>query len=289
MSLYPHDIDDDEIRIIQPRQQSPEPEEPEPRPPRRNRGRTIVYWILGSLALLLVLWLLFFGSVGMAPPKEEKLCLAPPRTLEETRGDGYVDLRDTVAGGWPLAVMTPRDATPELALGPEALADSTAVLVVQAADVRGDNGQVVGAYVLGGDLLSKGRSKAGFCAIIDGKPTIGVADNTPYLEQAIETGGDFFRQYPLVVSGQAVDNRLQSTSLRKALAELDGETVVVMSRDKMTLNQFAEALVDLGVSNAIYLVGSTAYGFARDRYGHRLDFGIPVADPMPNTNYIVWR
>ena len=48
-------------------------------------------------------------------------------------------------------------------------------LTKQAADIRADNGKIVGAFVLKGDPLSWGLSKRGYCGIIDGKLTVGVA------------------------------------------------------------------------------------------------------------------
>lgn len=109
------------------------------------------------------------------------------------------------------------------------------------------------------------------------------------MEQAIENGGYFFRQYPLVVGGQVVENKLKPSSLRKALAELNGEIVVIMNDRKQTLNEFSQTLVNLGVTNAIYLIGSSAPGFAIDKEGHRIDFGKEVENPPLNSNYIIWE
>ena len=161
--------------------------------------------------------------------------------------------------------------------------------MAQAADVRADNGGIVGAFVKNGILISRGDSKAGFCAIIDGKPMIGVADATSYLDRAIESGGDFFRQFPLVVGGQVVENDRAGKALRKALVEINGDIAVVSSREKLTFNEFSKALVSLGVSNAIYLVGSTSYGTYRTSDGKRKDFGERVDDPFPNASYIIWK
>lgn len=157
--------------------------------------------------------------------------------------------------------MTPHNAVPVLEIGDRVLNDSITVLVVQAADVRCDNGV----------------------------PTVGVADATPMLDQAIETEGYFFRQYPLVVGGQIVENKPRGRALRKALVSNGGVVSVVLSRSKLTFHEFSQALVDLGVDNAIYLCGSTAYGFARDSAGARYEFGRRGSDTWDNTNYMVWR
>lgn len=202
---------------------------------------------------------------------------------------GFVAISDTLINKTPLTIFKPTNLTPTLHIGTDVLNDSTAKFVVQAADVRGDNGGIVGAYVNKGELISKGQAKSGFCAIIGGKINIGVADATPLLEQALETDGYFFRQYPLVVANQIVENKPKGKSLRKALAELNGEPVVVISREQMTFHDFSQSLVDLGVANAIYLVGGKGFGFAIDSEDRKNEFGRPLNNMLPNTNYIVWR
>ena len=200
-----------------------------------------------------------------------------------------MEITDTVVGDVPLVILTPRDATPQLQIGIDVLQTPDVVMAVQAADIRSDNGGIVGAYVVEGNLVSKGQAKSGFCAIIDGNITIGVADATPFFEKAIESYGYFFRQYPLVVGNQLVENKPKGRSLRKALAEWNGTTVVLLSRSRLTFHDFAQTLVDMGVANAIYLVGSEAFGFAVDSEGNRTEFGKEAPSPEASTNYIIWR
>ena len=87
--------------------------------------------------------------------------------------------------------------------------DTTVIFAAQAADVRADNGGIVGAFVLKGEPKAWGLSKKGYCASINGQITIGMADNSPLFEQATEEGGYFFRQYPLVSNGEIVENELK--------------------------------------------------------------------------------
>ena len=200
----------------------------------------------------------------------------------------YVEVIDTIIDGNPIDIYIPRNATPQLHVGVDILEDTTAIFVVPAADIRRDNGGIVGAYVLKGNLLSKGKSKAGYCAIIRGEIIIGVSDSSHYLEEAIENDGYFFRQFPLVVGGQIVENEKRQISLRKALAEWNGRPVVVMTKKRVSFNEFSQILVDLGVKNAIYLVGSTSYGFAKKADCQRQYFGVKSSSPSRNSNYIVW-
>lgn len=208
---------------------------------------------------------------------------------EPTDSKGFVEINDTVVNGKSLTILTPTNGTPILGVGEDSLDTPGVFLAMPAADIREDNGEIVGAFVLKGELLSKGRSKAGFCAIIGDKPVIGVSDATPYLEQALDNEGYFFRQYPLVVGGQIVENKPKGRSLRKALIERDGKISVVLSNDRMTFHDFSQSLVDLGVSNAIYLVGSSAYGFALDQSGTHHAYGIRSAVASPNDTYLIWQ
>ncbi len=122
-----------------------------------------------------------------------------------------------------------------------------------------------------------GQARSGFCTIIGGNITVEVADSTPFLEQALEPDGYFFRQYPLVVANQIVGNKPKSRSLRKVLAELDGHIDVIISRHRLSSHDFAQSLVNLGVKNDIYLVESSAYGFSIDYRGPKIELGIPTA------------
>ena len=134
----------------------------------------------------------------------------------------------------------------------------------------------------------------GYCASIDGEVTIGVADNSPLFEEAINRGGYFFRQYPLVDNGLFVANEPKNKSTRRAICEREGEIFMIETLSKESFHDFTQALVDLGVDNAVNLAGSEAYGWALDRDGEKHEFGTPNfytgRGKMPkNTNYIVWR
>lgn len=202
---------------------------------------------------------------------------------------GTVVVTDTFINQKGLRIFEPRNASAALSLGPETLSDSTIILATQAADIRGDNGQILGTFVLNGELKSQGESKAGFCAIIDGRPTIGIADATPMLEQALTEGGYFFRQYPLVVGGQAIENKPKGTAIRKALAEIGNNICLIVSHDKLTFKDFSELLTEAGVRNAIYLCGGDSYGFYINETGQTQQINDPSKPVSENISFIIWR
>lgn len=207
---------------------------------------------------------------------------------------GFTEIRDTTINDIPLRLFIPHNAEMSLHVGRLNQQDTTIVYAAQAADVRRDNGKIVGAFVLHGEPLAWGLSKKGFCASIDGKVTVGVADNSPLFEEATEREGYFFRQYPLVKDGVLMENEPKNKSERRAICDRQGEIFMVESLSKESFHDFAQALVDLGADQAVYLVGSNAYGWAVDEHGEHHEFGednyYTGRYRMPkNTSYIVWR
>ncbi len=282
------DINDDEIRIIS---------SGEVKTDKKKRGLLpAILWIVASLLLITVLGIVFFSSGEVEDDKIYEEVSEQPvirtTTTENTNNvitHTYTIKTDTIVNGVGLSVLTPNNAIPVLEIGNECLTDSTIVLIAQAADVRGDNGGIVGSFVVNGELVSKGEAKAGFCSIINSDVTVGVADATPMFEQALISNGYFFRQYPLVVGGQIVENKPKGKSVRKALVELDGKISVIVSHERLTFHDFSKALTDVGVSNAIYLVGGDAYGRYLDARGASFTFGHEWDKDIDNVNYIVWR
>ena len=289
MSDY-NDIKDNEIRIIGNAGQSVE----SPRKPTWWR------WLLWTICIvwLILAFVVFYVLKGGSRPKHadtEAVVIesAPVAPIVEKNEPATVLVHDTVINDVPLRIHTPVNAVPELSIGYPDLKDNTLVMAFQAADVRADNHEILGAYVLKGEMLSRGRSKKGFCAIIDGKIQLGMAESTPLLEEATEKEGYFFRQYPLVLDGQMVQNKPKNKALRHALCELNGTIVTVSSMEKESLHDFAQALADLGVQNAIYLVGAEAYGFCRtqsDNMPETVTWGERQTDKtFEKVNFIVWR
>ena len=65
---------------------------------------------------------------------------------------------------------------------------------------------------------------------------------------------------------------------------------MVYSSTPESFHDFSQALADLGVSNAVYLVGSDrSYGFLRDESGHLTELSTRGSDAQKNENYIVFR
>lgn len=263
-------IQDDELRVLG----KPSPEEP------KKKGFKWYY----AVAILLILSGVIFAAVRLFDIRRNEIVpdfyeteLSDTIAMSETipvmeklgndkdSSKAYTEHIEMTVNDIPLDIYIPHNAKPRLFIGTPDLNDKNVIFTTQAADIRADNGKINGAFVLAGEPKAWGLSKKGYCGIIDGKITIGVAANSPLFEEATETGGYFFRQYPLVDNGKLVENEPKGKAIRKAICDRGGEILVVMTQEPESFHDFSQALVDLGASNAVYLVGSVSYGYFRDK------------------------
>ena len=204
-------------------------------------------------------------------------------------GKGYIKISEVTVNDVPMYIYTPHHAIMILSVGLPDKNDSTLLFVAQAADIRKDTKKIVGDFVMNGQKLSFGQAKLGFCAIIHGKITLGTAPNTPLLQEAIDTKGYFFRQYPLVKEGELIENNPKNKAIRRALGIKQGQIIMIESRSSESFHDFTQALIDFGINNAIYLVGGNAFGWCYDQHGNRIEFGVEQNSLPPQTSYIIWR
>lgn len=293
-----YDILDDEFRIIG-KPVAHEPEKP-------KKSYKICFFVITFLLVITVVCLFFYfknehiveNEEGVFEDVTEKIILPSQSSVLHKFGrdieptvKGFTEELDTTINDIPLKIFIPHNATAELVLGRPDLKDSSIIFCTQAADIRRDNGKIVGAFVLKGQPLAWGLSKKGYCAIINSNISVGVADNSPLFEEATEKGGYFFRQYPLVNNGTLVENEPKNKAIRKAVCQRNNQTFIISSVTKESFHDFAQALVDLGIDNAIYLVGSEyANGWYRVESGSEQIFSLTrKISGLKYENYIIWR
>ncbi len=297
MSDRPLEIRDDEFRVIRPHTDTT----PEGAPGGNGKKPRFLPWICALCLLLAVALLLMLFVPRNKKAAEEPVVFDPapekveqPQTIEplsraEETAVPSTEALDTVVNDVPMTICIPHGGVPSLAIGTPDIHDKSIILASQAADIRADNGKITGAFIVDGKILSGSMTKLGFCAIIDGKITVGTAKSSPLFEEAADNGGHFFRQYPLVNNGQAVENEPKGKALRKALCQRGNETFIVLSGNPESFHDFAQALADLQIDNAIYLVGSDAFGFRRDINGRLQLFFDKRRGGYKYENYIIWR
>lgn len=210
-------------------------------------------------------------------------------------GDAYTVIIDTVYNGHQLHLYNVRYGIPELYVCDSTDIDSTdrnIVFAARAADF-GKERELLGFFINKGEILATGsKNKEGFCAIINHNITLGAGKTTPLLEQAINEGGYFFRNPPLVVNGipQELTQIGTTPNSRRALCSFNNEIVYIACDDQMTLTEFAQLLSDFGVVTAVNMVGSKGgHGFCRDQDGALHHWGVNRYANYKNVNYLVWK
>lgn len=274
-----------------------------------HKSRGIVVWIL---VLLLLGVIVFFaipkgGSTendGMVPQDPVKNAVPQPgkdscyvKPIVDGRTAGQSDVKpcvmhqDTTVNDIPLHIYTCNGGWVGLSTQRPTTNDKTLLFAAQAADIRGDIDVPAGAFVLHGELLSKGHSKLGFCSIIKNNITIGYARETSELESAIEQNGDFFRHYSLVCNSQVIEVPVKGKAIRRALCIKDEQICIVECNDRESYHDFSQALLDMKCTEALALVGGDALLFYWDEeQGKVIEKGMPYTEvPMKSENYIVWR
>mgnify|MGYP006873039383 FL=1 len=261
-----------------------------------KKSRRWLWLIVPALALIgLAAYLLWPRPSEVGEPERElvEATYTAPLSHDAVPAEAaYTEIRDTTVNDIELRLFFPHGAKASLSVGAPDKTDASIILIAQAADVRGDNGEMAGSFVQQGEVLAKGSTKQGFCAILDGKITLGVDKNSSLFEKAIEEDGYFFRQYSLVNHGVMEESNPKRKSIRRALCQRGTEVFMLESQSRESFHDFSQALADIGMDTAIYLVGANAYGWAVDKDGTRHEFGDENRsgiDTYGNINYIVWR
>ena len=292
------DIRNDEFRVLG--SQGPGTAESREQSRRRNLAAAIISAVLvvGIGLLAIISWPKSIPETedpysgvfeNTLTPEESTSAKVMPLGQNADSTKAYTELIDTVINDVRLSILIPHNATPELMVGTPDANDKSIVLIAQAADIRRDNKKILGAFVLKGEPLAWGLSKKGFCGIIDGKMTVGTSENSPLFEEATEKGGYFFRQFALVNNGVLVENEIKNKTIRKALCSRSGQHFIAVTVADESFHDFSQALIDLGVENAIALIGSQyAYGWYVDANGKQTVFGEDV-HRYKNENYLLWK
>ena len=291
------EIDDNEIRIIG----------------ASDGGRRHRWPWYGWLAVGLVLAALVAVAVAVlllqTPREEENIGLTPaplqrrgdlpasdrvgfPSPSERGWGEAFpLAVFDTMINDVPLTIYSldcelPACPRASLQVGMPDREDTSLLLAVMAADVRADNRGIVGDFVVDGRQLARGEKKDGYCAILDGVPVVGRGGEAD-LKRAVDQKGCFFRQYVLVSEGVAMPPKPKGKNHRRALCVMGHWMFVVASGDRESYHDFATALADLGVDDAIALVGSESLLMYRAEGG--LLHTIGTSFEGDNVNFLVWR
>lgn len=146
--------------------------------------------------------------------------------------------------------------------------DASLVLFMRSADYHPD-GSAIGSLVVDGEsrTAKERRSRPAYVAIApSGKLLIGVSLSDKLYDNAISTGGSFFRQYLLLNDGELPHSfQLHGKVERAAIGRMpDDSLFYVVTRHEETMYDFADALREYGFVDAVYITGGNNYRFSRD-------------------------
>ena len=139
-------------------------------------------------------------------------------------------------------------------------ADSTIYLVTRSSDYKiiGDKKEIIGDYIVDGDVVEKSNWRAGFMAIVDGNAQIGIDRSSKIAKHVQKSGGSMFRQLALVSASIRCDNQfiLKGKVRRCAYArDKQGNLFYIETENPETLFGFADALIEYGFIDAVYITG----------------------------------
>lgn len=159
--------------------------------------------------------------------------------------------------------------------------DSSVYFITRSSDyrIKNDEKQIIGDYIEDGKVISESLWRAGFMALVDGNAQIGISRSPKIRKHIIGKSGSMFRQMALISAGTRCDEQfvLKGKVTRCAYArDIEGNLYFVETLDPETLYGFADALIEHGFSDAIYITGgSQPDRFFRSEdgsaHGHYLD------------------
>lgn len=140
--------------------------------------------------------------------------------------------------------------------------DSSIYFVTRSADYKivGERRVIIGDFIVDGKTVEKSNWRAGFMAIVDGNAQIGIDRSSKVRKYVRQTDGSMFRQLALVSAGIRCDKQLilKGKVTRCAYArDRSGRLCFIETVNPENLYGFADALIECGVTDAIYITGGS--------------------------------
>ncbi|MDQ3110216.1 MAG: hypothetical protein M3R17_10005 [Bacteroidota bacterium] len=179
--------------------------------------------------------------------------------------------------------------------------DTAIVLCIPAAFTQLDDGSIDGLFIINGKITDRKKVNhhlGGGLLILDGKPRIFKTDDGKFLTESwkdsiVALNGSFLQQIQLVRAGDALDfNKDQKLFQRRAIViYADSSVALVESKNRITLQEFADDMVKMKVIDAIYTdMGSYDEGWVRDgANGKIVVIGKNRMETMRQSNWLVFK
>lgn len=150
-------------------------------------------------------------------------------------------------------------------------ADRSVVLMMRSADYYPD-GAAIGTVIIEGKSLpaKERRTRPGYVALSkDGKTAIGISLTDRVSHRVADSEGSFFRQFAILGNGDLpAAFALHGKVERGAIGRMaDGSLHYFLTNNRESMYDFADALREYGVMDAVYVTGGNGYQFYRDKDG----------------------
>ena len=173
--------------------------------------------------------------------------------------------------------------------------DTKTALSVACAFTAQNLTSVVGDYVCSGNLVENTADKeTGYCYISPSELIIkSLSDSSDFYKKlAQEHKASYFQQMLLLKDGDTVECtvfRKQKPTFRRCLAIYNNRGVVIESVDRLTFEDFANAVKSVGIKDAIYLdMGTWSDGFVRLKNGDLFSIGHLKYNTKHQTNWLTY-
>ena len=145
---------------------------------------------------------------------------------------------------------------------PDYTTDSSVYFTTRSSDykIKDEKKQIIGDYIKDGEIISESLWRAGFMVIQNGNAQIGISRSKKIGRYVSENKGSMFRQLALVAAGTTCKKQyiLKGKVTRCAYArDLKGSLYFIETVNPETLYGFADALIEYGFIDAIYITGGS--------------------------------
>ena len=244
---------------------------------RKHPWRRTIWMAVGILALAIIIGALWRYRFWMVDPAisssvsdADNIAYLSSDITSPVEGKGITTATDSILGvtftSYPLVGLrgSLEKEIPDTA-------DRSVVLMMRSADYYPD-GTTIGTVVVDGDILpaKEKRTRPGYIALSkDGKTAVGISLNDKLSDFAADAGGSFFRQFAILGSGDLpAAFALHGKVERGAIGRMaDGTLHYFLTRHNESMYDFADALREYGVMDAVYITGGNGYEFYRDNEG----------------------
>lgn len=219
--------------------------------PQKKRFGNRMWWAITAVVLLLMVIGLscYFADGNRRRAVLEKVeADVNPLSVLQAQGNGLYAF-DTEMNDIHISTLHLINMNSQLTLAVPTYNDTTMLLAAVATRER----PVGSDLVIDGKLMARGCPMKGFCAIVNGNVAIGETTDDDVMNYCIDHGGSFFRQNMVVKEGKVIDAPLKGKASRCALARQGNDMYIVYTEDEESVHDFAEAMVDIGVLDALLL------------------------------------